>query len=91
MKWQIRKKFKTPESVCEAMLWTTREKVIVITPTNPMPTICRDLADNNILQLAEFVNANFIVTGDKDLLDLTIFDSTKIVTPRIFHDSYIAI
>ena len=88
---KVVKKIKTPEIVCESMLWTIRERVFVVTPTNPIPTICRDIDDNNILQLAEFVNADFIVTGDKDLLDIITFGTTQILTPRVFHDSYIAI
>ncbi|MBL7814787.1 MAG: putative toxin-antitoxin system toxin component, PIN family [Saprospiraceae bacterium] len=82
-------KFKTPKHVCEAIIWTIRENVFIVTPNNPIPTICRDADDNNILQLAQFVEADFIVTGDKDLLILETFGSTQIVTPRLFYDTFI--
>ncbi len=83
-------KFKTPESICQAMIWTIRENVFVVSPNNPMPTACRDSDDNNILQLANFVEADFIITGDKDLLTSGTFGSTQIVTPRHFYDVHIS-
>ena len=55
-----------------------------ITPTSPLPTICRDSDDNNVLQLAESVNADYIVTGDKDLLVLNKFNNSQIVSPAQF-------
>ncbi|GAB3925335.1 putative toxin-antitoxin system toxin component, PIN family [Larkinella terrae] len=64
-----------------------RHKVVV--PDNELPSICRDADDNHILQLAEFVNADFIITGDRNLLDLVQFDSTEILSPREFYDRYI--
>jgi len=46
--------------------------------------ICRDSKDDKLLELAINGNAEFIITGDKDLLTLHPFRSTKIVTPREF-------
>lgn len=42
--------------------------------------ICRDPKDNFLLALAKDGKANYIVTGDKDLLALKSFGKTKIVT-----------
>jgi putative PIN family toxin of toxin-antitoxin system len=47
--------------------------------------ICRDLKDNKFLELAKAVNADFIISGDKDLLDLKSFENTQIVTPNQFN------
>lgn len=63
---------------------TLKHVAIIVEPNTPLPNICRDPDDNNILQLAETANANFIVTGDKDLLTLAVFGSTKIVSPAVF-------
>ncbi len=42
--------------------------------------ICRDPKDNFLLSLSVDGNADFLLTGDKDLLDLTKFGETKIIT-----------
>lgn len=43
-------------------------------------SVCRDSKDNFLLSLAVDGNADFLLTGDKDLLDLVKFGETKIVT-----------
>jgi len=45
---------------------------------------CRDPKDNFILELSVYADADFIVTGDKDLLDLHKCRSCAIVTAREF-------
>ena len=47
-------------------------------------TICRDLKDNFILALSIDGNADYIVTGDKDLLSLNGFKDKKIITINEF-------
>lgn len=49
-------------------------------------TACRDPKDNFILELAESSQANYVITRDKDLLDLpgSIWKSTKIIKPEDF-------
>lgn len=49
--------------------------------------ICRDPNDLHILGLAQRSSADFIITGDKDLLALVEYKSTKIVAPREFWDA----
>ncbi len=41
--------------------------------------LCRDKKDDFLLALAKDAQADFLVTGDKDLLELKVFESTKIV------------
>ena len=43
-------------------------------------SICRDDKDNFLLSLAKDGQADFLLSGDKDLLDLTTFESTEILT-----------
>ena len=45
---------------------------------------CRDPKDNKYLDLAVSGGATCIVSGDKDLLDLSPFRGISIVTPRRF-------
>lgn len=42
--------------------------------------ICRDSKDNFLLSLAEDSNADFLITGDNDLLVLKKYGSTTILT-----------
>ena len=46
--------------------------------------VCRDPDDARILALAELSGADYIITGDGDLLVLKKFGSTQIVSPRRF-------
>jgi uncharacterized protein len=46
--------------------------------------VCRDSKDNFLLSLAVDSNADFLLTGDKDLLDLTKFGKTRILTISAF-------
>ena len=43
-------------------------------------SLCRDAKDNYLLALAKDSDANFLLTGDKDLLEIAKFENTEIVT-----------
>lgn len=49
-------------------------------------TVCRDEKDNFALELAESSGADYLITRDKDLLELLggVWKNTKIVTPEDF-------
>ena len=51
-------------------------------PENPFPGICRDTDDEAILVCA--AEADFLVTGDDDLLILEFYGKAKIIRPREF-------
>jgi len=46
--------------------------------------ICRDAADDNIIACAVAAKADYLVTGDADLLELKIYQGVRIITPRDF-------
>lgn len=48
--------------------------------------VCRDIKDDIFINLAVDTMSNFIVTGDKDLLDLISFKGVKILNPGDFYD-----
>lgn len=60
-------------------------KGIAITPKTKV-SVCRDPEDNYLLALAEEAQAGYLVTRDKDLLDLSQkkWKNTKIVKPEEF-------
>jgi putative PIN family toxin of toxin-antitoxin system len=47
-------------------------------------TVCRDPNDNEILACALEASADFVITGDKDLLVLDIFHGIQIISPTDF-------
>ncbi len=46
--------------------------------------ICRDPKDDKLLACAVEGNADYIVTGDIDILDIGSYKGVKIVTPKDF-------
>jgi len=78
-------KFKLDLSDVNEIIDTIEQKSNVIQPENELPNICRDEDDNNILQLAEYIEADYIITGDKDLLILEQFKGTLIISPGDFN------
>jgi uncharacterized protein len=46
--------------------------------------LLRDAKDNFLLDLIDVSKADFLVTGDKDVLELGIFKTAKILTPSEF-------
>ena len=63
-------------------------KLIKLNSHFVQPTIkielARDLDDNMFLELALEADANYIISGDQDLLELREFEGTKIIKPREF-------
>ncbi len=49
-----------------------------------LPGACRDPKDDKFIACAVEGNADYIVTGDKDLLDLGVYQAIKMVRPRDF-------
>ncbi|GAB4028855.1 hypothetical protein GCM10028773_63940 [Spirosoma koreense] len=45
-----------------------------------IPSLSRDEADNYLLAIAESSQADFLITGDNDLLTLGTYQNTTIVT-----------
>lgn len=51
-------------------------------------TVVRDKNDNFLLDLALAADAKYLITGDKDLLNLNHYQNTYILSPRDFLTSY---
>jgi len=60
-------------------LSTKLKKVAIMVETKTVQTQCRDPKDNFLLELAIDGNADFLITGDKDLLELKSVNKAKIV------------
>ncbi|MBN2060021.1 MAG: hypothetical protein JW882_06350 [Deltaproteobacteria bacterium] len=46
------------------------------------PSVCRDPNDTHLLGLVQHISADFLVTGDKDLLDLGRFTCFSSLSQR---------
>ena len=74
----------TPEEI----LFLLEEEVLpyfeVIDVRQEVDGICRDPQDHIFLSCASACGADFLITGDEDLLILKKFQRTKILTPSAF-------
>lgn len=84
LKEKLATKFKLTAHQIKAIEELLLSEFTVHAPATKLPKVCRDADDNNILQLAESIKANFIITGDTDLLTLKKFRSSQIVSPAKF-------
>lgn len=67
----------------EELLFRMNEHGEFITVTSST-LICRDPKDNFLLALSKDGKASYLITGDKDLLDLKRFGRTQIITLKKF-------
>jgi len=81
----LTKKFSASKQEKEAALAMIAEAATEIVHPSEVPTgACRDKDDDNVLACALEAAAEYLVTGDKDLLHLKTFKGIRIVTPRDF-------
>jgi putative PIN family toxin of toxin-antitoxin system len=79
------KKFSVTRNEARSILQIVSEAMhSVVSPSQSVQGICRDPDDDSILACALEAGADYLVTGDVDLLKLKIFKGIRIVTPREF-------
>ena len=86
---KLTSKFNFTEVEVNEMLELTVERTETLDPTNALPDILLDKDDNNVLRAAEFAKVDYLITGDKELLNLQSFGNFKIVSPRAFYDTFL--
>lgn len=76
--------FDVSEQVKDEVMSFIETKGILVKPTVKV-TECRDSEDNFLLELAQTVKADYLITRDKDLLSLpkSAWKITKIITPEV--------
>ncbi len=72
------KKYFTATTLDEML--TAFEPFIDLIEVNSSVNICRDTKDNFLLELAKDGKADYLLTGDKDLLEIEKFGKTKIIS-----------
>lgn len=60
----------------------------VITVKKKLKVVKKDESDNKIIEAAVSAKADFIVTGDKHLLEIKKYQNTRIITPTHFLSVY---
>ena len=79
-------KIKLPAKIISDINQLLQEHAKNFIPVPLTSDVCRDTDDIKILGLAVASNADYIVTGDKDLLILKKFQDIPIINPRSFSD-----
>ncbi len=80
---RLRNKFQFPEEGIQQLIDILLTYCQVVEPTSKFDVV-RDKKDNKIIECAFDGKADYIVTGDSDLLELKNFRGIKIVTAREF-------
>jgi putative PIN family toxin of toxin-antitoxin system len=80
----LQKKLKVPPSVVKDTTDYLTSHASVQRSKRLEKRTSRDPADDHILALAQLSQADYIITGDQDLLVLKNYGSTPIVLPRQF-------
>ncbi len=83
----LRNKFQFPEENIQALLDILLTFCEIIEPMSTFDVV-REKKDNKIIACAFDGKADYLVTGDPDLLVLKTFKSISIVTARVFLDTF---
>jgi uncharacterized protein len=80
---ELTSKFTTFKDIDVARLPEIFQQAEVVTPKSE-PQVSRDFKDNKFLAAAEAATADYLVSEDRDLLDLTEHEGTRIITAYEF-------
>jgi uncharacterized protein len=78
------KKIKLPAAVAVDFCALLRNNGVVATSASVPRDACRDPKDLYLLGMCKSMRAEFLVTGDKDLLECRRYAATEVVTARQF-------
>jgi uncharacterized protein len=86
----LKRKFKlTSADISEISGIVSEAAAEMLHELNPIPSICRDPNDDMILACAIDTTADYIVTGDEDLLILKKYKDIIIINPRNFEALFV--
>ena len=85
----LTERFDWPSDQVSAVLDPILSRVVLVLPCQEVRA-SRDPDDDHVLACALESESDFIVTGDKDLLQLGSFEGKPILTPRQFLDLLLA-
>lgn len=81
----LSRKFRLSHEESDVAMEAISEAITQVIEHNVKITdVCRDADDDNIIACAVSAKADYLVTGDSDLLEIKSCQGIKIVTPRDF-------
>ncbi len=81
----LSEKFKIPKNEIPSAIEIIQEAVSdVVYPDIPVPEICNDRDDNHIIACALASGADYLITGDAELLRIKRYKKLRILSPRDF-------
>ena len=80
------KKFQHPAEIMDLIINELEALAEIVKPKERITVIEKDPEDNRVLECAQEAQADYIVSGDKYLLEIEDFKETKILTPEEFLD-----
>ncbi|OGG29487.1 putative toxin-antitoxin system toxin component, PIN family [Candidatus Gottesmanbacteria bacterium RIFCSPLOWO2_01_FULL_46_21] len=83
----LRKKFSFSQESMTALDMQLQKLCVLVSPPKSI-TILADIPDNRVLEAAVEGECTVIITGDKELLALKIYQHVRILTPDIFLKTY---
>lgn len=86
VKEKLIEKFRFSAETADEAVGLFRSRMQVVTPFAFESQVSRDADDDNVLATAVAGECDCIITGDKDLLVLKLFESVNILSPRDFID-----
>jgi len=84
VKSRLISKFKFPEEDTLSFIETILFNSEIVEPKIRINIVKKDPSDNKIIECALTAEADFVVTGDKHLLDLQEYHGIKIIKPAQF-------
>jgi uncharacterized protein len=72
------------QEIKEALRILAEAACSIVYPEQAVSGICRDPDDDNILSCLKAASADYLVSGDTDLLEIGQFEQTRMITPREF-------
>jgi putative PIN family toxin of toxin-antitoxin system len=82
---EIARRHKWSPNERAAFVVSLSESAIVVAPEKQLDVIAEDPDDNRVLEAAVEAHADYIVSGDRHLLELESYEGIQIVTPARFN------
>ena len=82
----MRRDFNEPEEMIKGQISLILTYAEIVAPKDVGNAVKEDSDDDMILRCSKSINADYIVSGDRHLLKLKKFRTTKIVSPKEFMD-----
>lgn len=80
----LKQKFKVEEEIIREVVELIKESSEPVSIVEKVEGVCRDGDDDLILSCAVSACVDYLVSGDKDLLEVKKYENIKIVSPKDF-------